>query len=66
METRSPIKILVTKATYHNPLIIFALEQSHTYYEAVHHLARALLELRKLPRFEESESVGGICSFLSC
>ena len=38
-ETRSPIKILVTRSAYRNPLIISALEQSHTYYEAVHRLA---------------------------
>ena len=42
VETRSPIKILVTRTTYHNLLIIFTLDQSLTFDEAVQRLARCL------------------------
>ena len=40
--------ILVTRTTYHNLLIIFMLDQSQTFEEAVHRLARCLMELNKL------------------
>ena len=39
-ETRNPIKILVVKSAYCNLLIISAMEQSHTYDEAVHKLKK--------------------------
>ena len=51
VETRNPIKILVSRSAYCNPIIISALELSHTYDKAVHCLARSLMSVRNLLRW---------------